>query len=186
MISTLARWSVIVTLIVGGVAACGDDEPDPAASGDPCAVASASPAPSASADPAASPDPCAPAPDQDDVNPDEEQFVTDVEADTLDCEADDRTKREVPDCGFYVGRTFVWWGWAAAGKSKPPTGWDYRAEARRAYASLRPAAPPSAPPAVSRPRPAAPPPVAVPAPARTQATTPATTTTSKRKVGKKP
>jgi hypothetical protein len=51
-----------------------------------------------------------------------------------DCDADDKAKREVPDCGFYAGpgkTNFVWWSWVSAGMTLPPVGWDQRAEIAR-------------------------------------------------------
>lgn len=128
------------------------EPPAPAPSVDPCAVAS--PSPAVEGEPV--PDPCAPEPDQGRANPDEQTFISAVEDGRIECDADDRLAFDVPDCGLYVGKTFVWWSWAAAGKIHPPAGWDYRGEARRAYAnvspkrSLPPASAPAAQPLPSR------------------------------------
>lgn len=51
----------------------------------------------------------------------------DDESGAMDCDADDKAKKEVPDCGFYAGpdnRTFYWWSWVKAGKATPPAGWS--------------------------------------------------------------
>lgn len=40
-----------------------------------------------------------------------------------DCDAEDRRRSEVPDCGRIVNGKFVAWSWVASGKSIPPAGW---------------------------------------------------------------
>ncbi|BCJ64680.1 hypothetical protein [Polymorphospora rubra] len=40
-----------------------------------------------------------------------------------DCDAEDRRKSEVPDCGRMVNGRFVAWSWVSAGRSTPPAGW---------------------------------------------------------------
>lgn len=45
-----------------------------------------------------------------------------IEVETMDCDAEDKRKNEVPDCGRYVGGKFKRWSWVAKG-SKPPNGW---------------------------------------------------------------
>jgi hypothetical protein len=54
--------------------------------------------------------------------------VSSVEVDGMDCEADDRAKREIPDCGRKVGGKYVEWSWVKAGKKTPPPGWLPRHE----------------------------------------------------------
>lgn len=41
-----------------------------------------------------------------------------------DCDAEDRRKNEVPDCGFTYNSKFYPWSWVKAGKKNPPAGWD--------------------------------------------------------------
>lgn len=48
---------------------------------------------------------------------------TSVEVDVPDCDAEDRRKKEIPDCGRKVNGQYREWSWVAAGKTKPPTGW---------------------------------------------------------------
>lgn len=65
---------------------------------------------------------------------------SDDEPDGMDCDAGDKAKKEIPDCGFYAGpgnKTFVWWNWVAAGRVTPPSGWDARSEVKQYF----PAAP---------------------------------------------
>jgi hypothetical protein len=68
----------------------------------------------------------------------------DDEPDGMDCEADDKAAKEIPDCGFYAGpgnKTFYWWSWVKAGKATPPAGWSATDEVR----AYRPASPAAAP-----------------------------------------
>lgn len=46
-----------------------------------------------------------------------------VEVESMDCDAEDKRKNEVPDCGRYVKGKFVAWSWVSKG-SKPPKGWS--------------------------------------------------------------
>jgi hypothetical protein len=61
----------------------------------------------------------------------------DDESGAMDCDAGDKAKKEIPDCGFYAGRdnaTFYWWSWVEAGRTTPPAGWS----AGREVAPYRP------------------------------------------------
>jgi hypothetical protein len=65
----------------------------------------------------------APPANQDDVS----VFLSHDDEDATDCDADDKAKQEIPDCGFYAGptnTTFVWWTWVKAGHTAPPAGWS--------------------------------------------------------------
>lgn len=53
--------------------------------------------------------------------------VSDADVDSMDCEADDRAKREIPDCGRKVHGRYVEWSWVAKGPYPPP-GWSPRHE----------------------------------------------------------
>jgi len=44
-------------------------------------------------------------------------------SDVADCDAGDRRKKEIPDCGRKVNGKYREWSWVAVGKSKPPAGW---------------------------------------------------------------
>lgn len=44
-------------------------------------------------------------------------------SDVADCDAGDRRKKEIPDCGRKVNGKYREWSWVAAGKTKPPAGW---------------------------------------------------------------
>jgi hypothetical protein len=46
-----------------------------------------------------------------------------VDVEVMDCDAEDKRKKEVPDCGRYVKGKFVAWSWVSKG-SKPPAGWS--------------------------------------------------------------
>jgi hypothetical protein len=50
-------------------------------------------------------------------------------SDVADCDANDRRKKEIPDCGRKVNGTYREWSWVAAGKTKPPAGWKASKEA---------------------------------------------------------
>lgn len=73
----------------------------------------------------------------------------DDETDGIDCEADDKAKKEIPDCGFYAGpsnTTFYWWSWVRAGKAEPPAGWSATREVepyRTPSRAVKPAASPA-------------------------------------------
>jgi hypothetical protein len=82
-------------------------------------------------------------------------WVSSDDEDTPDCDAEDRSHQEVPDCGFRSGGKFYWWSWASRGSTTAPYGWHPGAEQRavtgqkaptkRATAPTRPAATPAAP-----------------------------------------
>lgn len=150
---TRAAGAILTVLLAAGCTSKHTAGPEQAASPNACAAASFGPTASSSPGPEASLDSCAPAPDRDDLTVDEEVFAADVRNGRLDCDQGDRAKREIPDCGFYIDTIYVWWSWAAAGKTKPPTGWDYRTEAINAYKRADPslfASPPTAAPASPR------------------------------------
>lgn len=44
-------------------------------------------------------------------------------SDVADCDADDRRKKEIPDCGRKVNGKYREWSWVSAGKTRPPAGW---------------------------------------------------------------
>lgn len=44
-------------------------------------------------------------------------------SDAADCDAEDRRKKEIPDCGWKVNGKFREWSWVAAGQTKAPAGW---------------------------------------------------------------
>lgn len=101
--------------------------------------------------------------------------------DKPDCDAEDRRKNEVPDCGFRHNGRFVAWSWVAKGKKTPPHGWrGSREQAAYVAAQQPPATRRAVTPAPTRPA-ATPPPVgrttppaarpAAPAPIVTRATT---------------
>lgn len=52
--------------------------------------------------------------------------------DVADCDADDRRKKEIPDCGRKVNGKYREWSWVAAGKTKPPAGWKASKESTSA------------------------------------------------------
>lgn len=58
--------------------------------------------------------------------------------DLPDCDAEDRRKKEVPDCGFRSGGKFHWWSWAAQGKTTAPHDWRPDAEQRAAAGKTPP------------------------------------------------
>lgn len=45
-----------------------------------------------------------------------------VDVGSMDCDAEDKRKNEVPDCGRYVGGKYRQWSWVSKGP-KPPAGW---------------------------------------------------------------
>lgn len=49
-------------------------------------------------------------------------------ADVPDCDADDKRKNEVPDCGFTYQGTFYAWSWVKDGRKTAPRGWDAEKE----------------------------------------------------------
>ena len=83
--------------------------------------------------------------------------ASDDEKDGMDCESDDKAKKEIPDCGFYAGpgnKTFYWWSWVKAGKVKPPAGWSPRREVqpyRTPTAATAPAVKHAPPPVAGKP-----------------------------------
>jgi hypothetical protein len=48
--------------------------------------------------------------------------------DDSDCDAEDRRKKEVPDCGFLLKGRFVPYIWVEAGKTTAPAGWNRATE----------------------------------------------------------
>jgi hypothetical protein len=46
-----------------------------------------------------------------------------IDVEVMDCDAEDRRKKETPDCGHYVGGKYREWSWVSKG-SKPPKGWS--------------------------------------------------------------
>jgi ABC-type antimicrobial peptide transport system permease subunit len=116
--------------------------------------------------------------EQDDVDDDTGivMFGQADDEDKPDCDAEDRRKNEVPDCGFYHGGKFVPWSWVAKGKKTPPAGWRAAPErqavvkttAPTRVATTAPATRPAAAPATTRPAP----PVVTPAAPRTTAAKP--------------
>lgn len=53
-------------------------------------------------------------------------------ADGTDCDANDRRKKEMPDCGRKVNGKYREWSWVRDGKSKPPSGWKPASESSSA------------------------------------------------------
>jgi hypothetical protein len=47
-----------------------------------------------------------------------------VDVEVMDCDAEDRRKKETPDCGRYVNGKYQEWSWVKAKKTKPPAGWS--------------------------------------------------------------
>jgi hypothetical protein len=92
--------------------------------------------------------------------------------DVPDCDAEDKRKNEVPDCGFTYGGRFYAWSWVKAGKKTPPYGW--RADREKSSVIAPPA--PKKPVAVPTARATQPPPAAVPVPPRQTATRKSTPT----------
>ena len=45
-------------------------------------------------------------------------------SDIGDCDAEDRRKQEMPDCGRLVNGTYQEWDWVRAGRVTPPGGWS--------------------------------------------------------------
>ncbi|WP_033338862.1 hypothetical protein [Catenuloplanes japonicus] len=54
------------------------------------------------------------------------------DTDVPDCDAEDRRRRELPDCGWYDRGVYREWTWVAAGRTTPPRGWSAAAEQRPA------------------------------------------------------
>jgi hypothetical protein len=47
-----------------------------------------------------------------------------VDVEVMDCDAEDRRNKEIPDCGRKVNGKYVEWSWVKAKKTKPPAGWS--------------------------------------------------------------
>lgn len=54
-----------------------------------------------------------------------------------DCDAEDRRKNELPDCGFLLNGKFVAYSWVKAGKTRAPHGWDRSREIAKARLATR-------------------------------------------------
>jgi hypothetical protein len=48
--------------------------------------------------------------------------LSEVDVEVMDCDAEDRRKKEIPDCGRKVKGKYREWSWVSKG-SKPPKGW---------------------------------------------------------------
>lgn len=99
--------------------------------------------------------------------------------DKPDCDAEDKARRETPDCGFVHAGQFHWWSWVADGKKSAPAGWT----PGREMAAVKGPGPVKVAPAKPRPAASKPPVAAPPAalattrPAPAAGTTRATTST---------
>ncbi|MDQ0363418.1 hypothetical protein [Catenuloplanes indicus] len=61
--------------------------------------------------------------------------------DDSDCDAEDRARNELPDCGWTDGGRFVQWSWVRAGKTTPPAGWRADSERKVTVQTPQPVAP---------------------------------------------
>lgn len=76
---------------------------------------------------------CAPAADPEPSDNRDDSHSTAVETrdtDDNECDAEDKAKREEPDCGRYVNGTWVFWTWVARGQRTAPLGWTRASEPR--------------------------------------------------------
>lgn len=62
-----------------------------------------------------------------------------VDLSVPDCDAEDKRKKEVPDCGFRHKGRFHAWSWVKAGHQQPPADWglDDADKERRAVTDRR-------------------------------------------------
>jgi hypothetical protein len=128
----IRRILLPAALVLAFVPGCSTDA-DPTSQGTPaaepsvCASASVDPSAAPSLGPSAEPAPAC------ESEPAEAPAAAPAPAaDKPDCEAEDRRKRERPDCGFMVRGRYVEWSWVKAGLTAAPAGWSSAAEIRKA------------------------------------------------------
>lgn len=76
---------------------------------------------------------------------DTDEYVVFDEPEAPDCDAEDRRRNEVPDCGYLKAGRFVPWSWVRAGATKPPKGWSSVTEMPKATSVPKPVKPPTKP-----------------------------------------